>query len=60
MLNIDTVDKVYLACGVTDLRRNIDGLTLIVQTQHELRWILKGYEVRTASKFKTIEEKNCY
>lgn len=116
MLNIDDVDKVYLACGVTDLRRNIDGLALIVQTQFkldpfekalfvfcnkqmnklkilhfdegfwlyyyrlerskfkwpmttkealkvnidELRWILKGYEVRTASKFKPIEEKNYY
>ena len=26
----------------------------------ELRWILKGYEVRTTSKFKPIEEKNYY
>lgn len=116
MINIGNMDKVYLACGVTDLRRNIDGLTLIVQTQlkldpfekalfvfcnkqmnklkilhfdegfwlyyyrlerskfkwpmtmqealkvniDELRWILKGYEVRTASKFKPIQEKNCY
>lgn len=26
----------------------------------ELRWLLKGYEVRTQSKFKSIEEKNYY
>jgi transposase len=26
----------------------------------ELRWILKGYEVRNTSKFKPIKEKNCY
>lgn len=26
----------------------------------ELRWLLKGYEVRTHSKFKPISEKNYY
>ena len=116
MLNIDKINTVYLACGVTDLRRNINGLTIIVQTElkldpfekalfvfcnkqmnklkilhfdegfwlyyyrlekskfqwpmtkeeaikiniEELRWILKGYEVRNASKFKPIKEKNYY
>ncbi|AOY74989.1 IS66 family insertion sequence element accessory protein TnpB [Clostridium formicaceticum] len=116
MLNIDKVDKVYLACGVTDLRKNIDGLSMIVQTQfnldpfekalfvfcnrqmnklkilhfddgfwlyyhrlernkfkwpmskeealkvsiEELRWLLKGYEVRTASKFKPVKERNYF
>ena len=116
MLNIDKVNTVYLACGVTDLRRSIDGLSLIVQTElkldpyekalfvfcnkqmnklkvlhfdegfwlyyyrlekgrfkwpmtkaealsvnlEELRWLLKGYEVRTTSKFKPILEKNYY
>ncbi|AOR23659.1 IS66 family insertion sequence element accessory protein TnpB [Clostridium taeniosporum] len=116
MLNIDKVDTVYLACGITDLRKSIDGLVMIVQTQlkldpfekalfvfcnrsmnrlkilhfdegfwlyyhrlennrlkwpmtkeeamkvnkEELSWLLKGYEVRTTSKFKPIKEKNCY
>ena len=116
MLNIDKVNTVYLACGVTDLRRSIDGLAIIVQTElkldpfektlfvfcnkqmnklkilhfdngfwlyyyrleksrfkwpmtkaealkvtiEELGWILKGYEVRTSSKFKPIKEKNYY
>jgi transposase len=116
MLNIDKVNTVYLACGATDLRRSIDGLALVVQTElklnpfdkalfvfcnkqmnklkilhfdegfwlyyyrleksrfkwpmtkeealkvnlEELRWLLKGYEVRTQSKFKSIEEKNYY
>lgn len=116
MLNIDKINTVYLSCGTTDLRRSIDGLALIVQTElkldpfekalfvfcnkqmnklkilhfdegfwlyyyrleksrfkwpmtkeealkvnlEELRWLLKGYEVRTTSKFKPIEEKNYY
>ncbi|WP_160680933.1 IS66 family insertion sequence element accessory protein TnpB [Clostridium sp. C8-1-8] len=116
MLNIDKVDMVYLACGVTDLRKSIDGLVMIVETalkldpfekalfvfcnkqmnrlkilhfdegfwlyyyrlennrfkwpmskedatkvnKEELRWLLKGYEVRTSSKFKPIIEKNSY
>ena len=29
-------DKVYIACGYTDLRRGIDGLATIVQQQFEL------------------------
>jgi transposase len=29
-------DKVYLACGVTDLRRSIDGLAAIVQQRFHL------------------------
>lgn len=116
MLNINKVNRVYLACGATDLRRSINGLTLIVQTElkldpfekalfvfcnkqmnklkilhfdegfwlyyyrleksrfkwpmtkeealkvnlEELSWLLKGYEVRTKSKFEPIEEKNYY
>ncbi|GAA0479319.1 IS66 family insertion sequence element accessory protein TnpB [Alkalibacterium sp. m-11] len=116
MLNIDRIDTVFLACGITDLRKNIDGLSTIVQTQfnldpfekalfvfcnrqmdkikilhfdegfwlyyhrlernkfkwpmskeealkvsvEELRWLLKGYEVRTISKFKPVTERNYY
>lgn len=34
MLNdITEADKVYIACGYTDLRRGIDGLTSMVQQQ---------------------------
>lgn len=36
MLNIDEVKIVYLACGVTDLRKSIDGLTMIVKNQFNL------------------------
>lgn len=116
MLNIDKVNTVYLACGVTDFRKSIDGLAMIVKTQlnldpfekalfvfcnkqmnrlkilhfdegfwlyyyrlesnrfkwpmtkeqalkvniDELLWLIKGYEVRTVSKFKPIEGKNYY
>lgn len=116
MLNIDKVKTVYLACGSTDLRRSVNGLSLVVKTQlklnpfekalfvfcnkqmnklkilhfdegfwlyyyrleksrfkwpqtkeealkvnlEELRWLLKGYEVRTGSKFESINEKNHY
>lgn len=33
MLNIHEVDIIYLACGFTDLRKRIDGLSVIVQSQ---------------------------
>ena len=33
MLNIDKVNIVYLACDLTDLRKSIDGLAMIVQNQ---------------------------
>ena len=37
MLNDFTgADKVYIACGYTDLRRGIDGLASIVQQQFQL------------------------
>lgn len=36
MLNIDKVNIVYLACGVTDLRKSIDGLAMIVETELKL------------------------
>ena len=37
MLNDFTgADKVYIACGYTDLRRGIDGLAGIVQQQFQL------------------------
>lgn len=116
MLNINEVKKVYIACGFTDLRKSIDGLTMIVEHQfnldpfekalfvfcnkqmnklkilhfdegfwlyyyrlehskfkwpinqaealkinkEELKWLIKGYEIRTTSKFKSITEKNYY
>lgn len=116
MLNIHEVDIIYLACGITDLRKSIDGLSVIVQSRlgldpfekalfvfcnrqmnklkilhfdegfwlyyhrlerskfrwpmsaeealqvsmEELSWLLKGYEVRNASKFKPIKERNYY
>lgn len=36
MLNRATVDRVYLACGSTDLRKSIDGLAAIVQERFNL------------------------
>ena len=116
MLNIDKVNTIYLACGITDLRKSIDGLAMIVETElkldpfekalfvfcnkqmnrlkilhfdegfwlyyfrlensrfkwpltkeeaikvtkEDLIWLLKGYEIRTTSKFKPIKEKNYY
>lgn len=116
MLNINEVDTVYLAYGFTDLRKSIDGLSVLIKSQlkldpfekalfvfcnrqmnklkilhfdegfwlyyyrlergkfkwptsqedallitiEELRWLLKGYEVRTKSKFSPIKERNYY
>ncbi|MCD8367556.1 MAG: IS66 family insertion sequence element accessory protein TnpB [Clostridiales bacterium] len=34
--NFTGADKVYIACGYTDLRRGIDGLASIVRQQFEL------------------------
>ena len=36
MLNRTPIDRVYLACGVTDLRKSIDGLAAIVQESFQL------------------------
>ena len=36
MLNINEVKTVYLACGVTDLRKSIDGLIMLVEHQFKL------------------------
>ncbi len=36
MLNLDSIDKVYIACGYTDMRKAIDGLAAIVQEQFQL------------------------
>lgn len=36
MLNEDSVDRVYLACGPTDLRKSIDGLAVLVKEAFEL------------------------
>ncbi|NLJ59004.1 MAG: IS66 family insertion sequence element accessory protein TnpB [Tissierellia bacterium] len=36
MLNSETIDTVYLAQGVTDLRKSINGLALIVQETFKL------------------------
>ena len=97
MFSIDKIDTVYIACGVTDLRKSIDGLIMIVKNELKLdpfelhfdegfwlyyyrlengrlKWpktreealktdkkelirLLKGYEIRTKSKIKSVKEK---
>lgn len=36
MLNVDAVDRVYLARGSTDLRKSIDGLAILVKEGFDL------------------------
>lgn len=36
MLNKKPVDHVFLACGSTDLRKSIDGLSMLVQEEFHL------------------------
>lgn len=36
MLNLDNVYNVFIACGVTDLRKSIDGLILEVESNLKL------------------------
>lgn len=45
MLNIGSVDQVFLAPGVTDLRKSIDGLSAVVSAEFEMdpfsdRWFV--------------------
>jgi len=47
MLNIDKVEKVYLACGYTDLRKSIDGLVMIVENQFKLNPFVKDTKTLT-------------
>ncbi len=36
MFNLSSVNTVYLACGTTDLRKSIDGLVMLVETELKL------------------------
>ena len=36
MLNEAGIEQVYLACGITDLRKSIDGLAVLVKEEFEL------------------------
>lgn len=36
MLSNTPIERVYLACGITDLRKSIDGLSVIVQECFDL------------------------
>ncbi len=36
MLNVREVPGIYLACGITDLRKSVDGLSLIVQEKFQM------------------------
>lgn len=36
MLSEANIDRVYLACGATDLRKSIDGLAALVKEEFEL------------------------
>ena len=56
MLNDFTgADKIYIACGYTDLRKGTDGLARLVQQQFALdpfantlflyRWLMEGLKI---------------
>lgn len=116
MINIEVIDTVYIAAGFTDLRKSIDGLSLLVESRlslnpyekalfvfcnkamnrlkilhfdegfwiyyfrlesskfkwprnqeeaikvnrAELKWLLKGYELRCESKFKEVLQRKYY
>ncbi|WP_411830244.1 IS66 family insertion sequence element accessory protein TnpB [Paenibacillus alba] len=36
MLNVQPAPQIYLACGTTDLRKSIDGLSAVVQERFQL------------------------
>ncbi|EHK2407004.1 IS66 family insertion sequence element accessory protein TnpB [Clostridium perfringens] len=42
MLNLDSIDKFYLSCGLTDLRKNINRLTMIIEKELKLDYFQKA------------------
>ena len=34
--SMESYDAIYVACGATDLRKNVDGLSMIVKQSFEL------------------------
>ena len=58
MLSITGSEKVYLACGSTDLRKSIDGLAALVQMEFELNPFAPGLFVfcnRKRDKLKILQ-----
>lgn len=65
MINIDKVEKIYLACGYTDLRKSIDGLVMTVKNQFKLHHVDKALFVFETSKWInykifTLMKDSCY
>ncbi|MGN7472333.1 IS66 family insertion sequence element accessory protein TnpB [Brevibacillus sp. SAFN-007a] len=57
MLTLSSVQRVYLACGSTDLRKSIDGLAVLVQEAFRLApfspCLCSAIVTATSSKFCT-------
>lgn len=61
MFNLETIENVYLAVGPTDLRKSIDGLSLIVQSTFKLDLFEKSIFVfcnKASDKIKIIHFDN--
>ena len=43
MLDFSRVQNYYIACGYTDMRKQIDGLAALVQTQFGRKWMRRRY-----------------
>ena len=48
--DIAKADRVYIACGYTDMRRSIDGLAAIVQEKFNLSPFENSYSCSAAGK----------
>ncbi len=50
-------DKVYIACGYTDLRKGIDGLALLVRqiTHQQYRWLMEGLKVEQPKAHRPVD-----
>jgi transposase len=61
LLNLSDIENVYLAVGPTDLRKSIDGLSLIVQSTFKLNLFEKSIFVfcnKASDKIKIIHFDN--
>ena len=45
MLNLENENEIYLACGYTDMRKSINGLCEIVQSEFNLAPFVTAYFV---------------
>lgn len=67
--DISLAENVYIACGHTDMRKSIDGLTALVQdhfkmmkpiTWQQFRWLMEGLQVEQKKAIRPVDPGSVY